>query len=98
MPEAVTGIYLWPHPERGMSYLRLAFTGQLTQHHPDRRLDRGIRRTLWLNRDEVAARQAQLRSPMVLQCIDDYLSGVRHPLALLTHMTSPASLVQSKSA
>lgn len=97
-PQAITGIYLWPHPERNLSFLRVAFTGAVTQHHPDRRLDRGIRRTLWLSRDEVAQRRHQLRSPMVLQCIDDHLTGVRHPLFLLTHVANAASLITSKSA
>lgn len=98
VPDALTGLYLWPHPERNLSFLRVAFTGAVTQHHPERRLDRGIRRTLWLNRDEVLQREAQLRSPMVLQCIDDYLSGTRHPLSLLKHLLAPADTLNSKSA
>jgi ADP-ribose pyrophosphatase YjhB (NUDIX family) len=98
VPEAVSGIYLWPHPERNMSFLRVAFVGQVTQHHSERRLDHGIRRTLWLSRTEVEQRAAQLRSPLVLQCIDDYLSGARYPLTLLTHLTNPVNLIQTKSA
>ena len=98
VPDAICGIYLWSHPDRNMSFLRVAFTGQVTQHHPERRLDRGIRRTLWLTRDEVAQRQGQVRSPMVLKCIDDYLNKVRHPLTLLTHMLNNLSPVGSKSA
>lgn len=97
VPEAISGIYLWPHPERNLSFLRVAFTGKVTHHHPERRLDRGIRRTLWLSRDEVAQR-SNLRSPMVLQCIDDYLAGTRHPLSLLTHVSNPTSLITTKTA
>jgi 8-oxo-dGTP pyrophosphatase MutT (NUDIX family) len=98
VPEAISGIYLWPHPERNLSFLRVTFAGSVTRHHPERRLDRGIRRTLWLSRDEVAQRTNQLRSPMVLQCIDDYLSGARYPMSILTHVTNPASLITTKSA
>ena len=98
VPEAISGIYLWPHPERNLSFLRVTFAGSVTRHHPERRLDRGIRRTLWLSRDEVAQRANQLRSPMVLQCIDDYLSGARYPMSILTHVTNPASLITTKSA
>jgi len=98
VPEAISGIYLWPHPERNLSFLRIAFAGRVVEHQPDRRLDRGIRRALWLTRDEVVQRTAQLRSPMVLQCIDDYLAGHRYPLSLLTHFPNATALLDSKSA
>src|SRR5471030_1556319 len=46
----------------------------------------GILRTLWLTRDELAACQERHRSPIVLQCVDEYLAGRRAPLELLhTH-------------
>ncbi|MGD9842647.1 MAG: NUDIX hydrolase [Steroidobacteraceae bacterium] len=96
VPESVSGIYLWPHPERPISFLRVAFVGQVVQHHPERRLDHGIRRALWLSRNEVEQRSTQLRSPLVLQCIDDYLSGARYPLSLLTHLGSPESLITTR--
>ena len=96
VPDAVSGIYLWAHPERNLTYLRVTFCGQVIKHHSERRLDRGIRRTLWLTRDELAQRQAQLRSPMVLKCVDDYLAGARYPLDMLSHF--PAAVVNCKSA
>ncbi len=98
VPQAVSGIYQWQHPERNVSFLRVTFAGHVTQHHAERRLDRGIRRTMWLARDEIAQRGPALRSPMVLQCIDDYLSGARYPLSLLTHIPEAPNLIDSKSA
>src|SRR5882757_9414343 len=44
VPDAISGIYLWPHPDRNLTFLRVTFCGQVTQHYSDRRLDRGIRR------------------------------------------------------
>jgi 8-oxo-dGTP pyrophosphatase MutT (NUDIX family) len=98
VPEAVSGIYQWQHPERNVSFMRVTFAGHVTQHHPERRLDRGIRRTLWLTREEVVQRSSHLRSPMVLQSIDDYLAGKRYPLELLTRMCETTTLIDSKSA
>jgi 8-oxo-dGTP pyrophosphatase MutT (NUDIX family) len=97
VPDAISGIYLWPHPDRNLTFLRVTFCGQVTQHYSDRRLDRGIRRTLWLSRDEITQQNSQLRSPMVLQCVDDYLAGKRYPLALLSHFPAPTDM-DSKSA
>ena len=46
---------------------------------PSRDLDDGILRALWLDRDELLARTPQLRTPMVMRSIDDFLAGNRLP-------------------
>ncbi len=85
-PTAIVGVYLWTHPETGKSFLRAAFCGRCHSHDPDLPLDDGIQRAFWLNRQQLAARAEQLRSPMVLRCIDDFLQGSRHSLDLVTHL------------
>jgi NADH pyrophosphatase NudC (nudix superfamily) len=87
VPQGLVGLYLWKHPQSGRSFLRVALHGSVTQHEPNRRLDHGIERALWLPRAQIAAQPAKLRSPMVLRCIDDYLAGARHPLAVLQHLS-----------
>ena len=77
---------MWRHPERDVTYLRVAFAGRVTEQLQERSLDQGIQQALWLSRDELAQRATELRSPLVLRCIDDYLSGNRYPLELLTHL------------
>jgi hypothetical protein len=70
---------------RDVTYLRFTFCGQAGAEH-DQPLDHGIIRTLWMTRDELAACRERHRSPIVLQCVDDYLAGRRTALALLhTH-------------
>jgi 8-oxo-dGTP pyrophosphatase MutT (NUDIX family) len=83
LPEAVVGIYLYRSADRGVTYLRVCFSGSCTDHDPEQRLDAGVQRSLWLSRDEIAALGARARSPMVLRCTDDYLAGQRFPLQLL---------------
>lgn len=93
VPRAVVGVYLWRPAPQGRSFLRITFSGELQSHDPARRLDRGIIRTRWMTRDEIRSPGTRLRSPLVLQCVDDYLAGVRHPLTLVSHLvTEPASL------
>jgi 8-oxo-dGTP pyrophosphatase MutT (NUDIX family) len=88
-PSALLGVYLWcsrPGEPTEATFVRFAFAGELGRQEAGRELDEGILRTLWLTRDELCARQAEHRSPLVLQCIDDYLAGRRYPLTLLhTH-------------
>jgi 8-oxo-dGTP pyrophosphatase MutT (NUDIX family) len=84
-PHALVGLYLWRGPgER--TVLRAAFAGTVAERDDSMALDRAIIRTLWLGRAELAARSAELRSPLVMRCIDDYLQGARYPLALLNHV------------
>jgi 8-oxo-dGTP pyrophosphatase MutT (NUDIX family) len=85
-PQGLVGVYLWKQPENGRSFLRVAICGQVFRHEPQRRLDRGIERALWLPRDRIVAKSARLRSPLVMRCIDDYLSGNRHSLNVLQHL------------
>lgn len=86
-PEFLIGVYLWEHPSRTHSYLRLAFGGQAVEHDPSRPLDDGIVHALWLTPDELAARGEALRSPLVLRCVQDYLSGERYPLGVVQSYT-----------
>lgn len=81
-PEFITGIYLYADKGAARSFLRVVFTGSLAAHQPQRALDDGILRTLWLSRAELEARHEQLRSPLVLRSIDDYLKGNRLALDL----------------
>jgi phosphatase NudJ len=92
-PEALVGVYLsrFERPPSAarpkgedITYLRFAFCGKLGAFERGRRLDYGIVRTLWLSADEVRASAERHRSPLVVQCMEDYLAGKRYPLALLT--------------
>jgi 8-oxo-dGTP pyrophosphatase MutT (NUDIX family) len=79
-PESLLGIYLWRNPTSGRATLRFAFTGTVNNHDPVQPLDRGIVRTHWLTHAELREREPRLRSPLVLRCVDDYLTGRRLPL------------------
>lgn len=83
-PQALLGIYRWPNPAKQVTYLRFAFTGHVTRHDPERRLDHGIIRAVWMTPPEIQASRARHRSPQVERCVNDYLAGHRYPLALLT--------------
>jgi len=84
-PTALLGIYLARSVRNGddITYLRLAFCGTVGEEVPGRVLDDGIVRTVWLTPDEVRASRARHRSPLVVQTMEDYLAGVRHPLSLI---------------
>lgn len=87
VPTALLGIYLarFQRPATGedITYLRFAFSGELGPRDPDRALDRGIVRTLWMTPAEIRASADRHRSPLLLRCMEDHLSGRRLPLAAI---------------
>ena len=85
-PEGVTGLYLYRTPS-GETYLRVCFYGEATHRVSVKELDPDILRVAWYDRSTLEASSQRLRSPLVLRCIDDYLSGARHPLSLLNYLS-----------
>ncbi len=88
-PESLIGVYMSRYQSsrtgEDVTYLRFAFAGAVGNVH-DRALDTGILRAVWLGYEEIVALQDKHRSPLVLQCIDDYLRGRKLPLtAIYTH-------------
>ena len=82
-PVQITGIYRWNQPGSNLTYLRFAFCGRLGNHHPERALDTGIIRAVWLSREEILGSVARHRSPLVVRCIEDFLSGQRYAIDAL---------------
>jgi 8-oxo-dGTP pyrophosphatase MutT (NUDIX family) len=101
-PQALVGVYLARFqrsvPKQALeaiediTYLRFAFCGSLGAWDAKRTLDTGIVRTLWLSADDIRANVSRLRSPLVLQCMEDYLAGQRFGLELIHTHPSVQSL------
>ncbi|WP_115004703.1 NUDIX hydrolase [Xanthomonas campestris] len=79
------GTYQWVAPT-GQCFLRFAFVADALAHHPERSLDTGVVRALWMTPEELRAASDRLRSPLVWEVVADYLAGQRHPLALVRHV------------
>ncbi len=85
-PDSVLGLYLWHCDEADTSFLRIAFCGDAVPPTADPTLDEGILATHWLTRSQLIAREARLRSPLVLRCLDDYRAGIRHPISMVSEL------------
>ena len=90
-PDAVVGVYRWRSRRKQDTYLRVTFAGRCTAQLPDAPLDTDIVAAHWLTLDEIHARQSQLRSPLVMQSLNDYLLGRRYPLELLVDIDGDKS-------
>jgi len=83
IPDYIIAIQLWRKNPEFSSFLRVCFAGKVHSHQAEQKLDDGIITTHWLTRDEIAEKKSQLRSPLVLNSVDAYLSGEHYPLSLL---------------
>jgi len=82
-PQGLVGVYRLPSAGQRPTFLRFAFWGPVGEVEPGRSLDTEILRADWYSIDDVRSSASRHRSPLVLQCIDDYLAGLRFPLGLL---------------
>ena len=91
-PDRLVGVYLsrFQRPANGedVTFLRFAYGGSVGEPDPDRRLDDGIVRTLWMTLSELRDCHARHRSPQVLRCIEDFIKGRRYALDAITTDTS----------
>ncbi len=70
VPEAFLGVFMSAH--KGVTYLRLAFCGQVGETLAGRALDEGIVRTVWMSADELRACPERHRTPLLMACIEAY--------------------------
>lgn len=83
-PRALVGVYRWHYAPKDVTFLRFCFCGEVERFEDGRALDRGIVAARWLSLDELLRRKREHRSPLVEQCVRDFLAGRRFPLELLS--------------
>lgn len=81
--DGLLGVYLWIHPQTRQQFLRIVFVANFIDEDPTRKLDDGIQAVHWMTRDDVQWRQRDLRTPVVLRCLDDFMAGKREPEEIL---------------
>lgn len=83
-PTSLVGVYRWHYAKKDVTFLRFCFAGDILGEEPGRPLDKAIVRVHWLTAEELAARSAEHRSPLVQRCVDDYRAGRRFPLEVFS--------------
>ena len=87
-PTGLQGIYRYvPEEAPELTYIRFLFCGDVGARL-NGPLDDGIISAEWMNYDQIKSSRAQHRSPLVLQCIEDYLSHSPCPLDVISNIFS----------
>jgi len=85
-PTGLQGIYrLVPDKNSNTTYIRYLFRGNIGKNF-NGRLDDGIISVEWMSYDEIQLCRDRHRSPLVSQCIEDYLHKQPYPLDVISNM------------
>ncbi|MCW8827259.1 MAG: NUDIX hydrolase [Gammaproteobacteria bacterium] len=87
-PEYLSGIYHYV-AGKNITYLRFTFTGSVGEKLANCQLDKGIITTHWMSLDELKSVPERLRTPLVIDAIEDYLDGNHFPLTMLPTLFQP---------
>lgn len=74
-PQYLNGIYYFHRSDLNLYFMRFCFVIELDELIQGIPQDDEIITTHWLSYEEIIAKKEQLRSAMVLDCINDYLSN-----------------------
>lgn len=81
-PSALLGFATYTAPGNGVTYYRFNFLCEALHHNPQLTIDPDITEVLWLDRQELLS-SYPLRSPLVLDAIRQYESGLHYPLEFM---------------
>jgi phosphatase NudJ len=82
-PDYLSGIYYFYKPEINIYFLRFCFVIELNEFMTGIPQDKEIIANHWLTLEQIKIKAKQLRSHLVLDCINDYLAGNKIPLTYL---------------
>ena len=69
------GVYTTISPATGITYYRLAFTAEALSLDEQAVIDTDIDEVVWLSSENIRQNNNQLRSELVIDCLDDYEQG-----------------------
>ena len=69
------GIYTSTSPATGITYYRLAFAAEASLFDDQAVIDADIDEVVWLSSENIRQNNNQLRSELVIDCLDDYEQG-----------------------
>lgn len=83
-PTSLVGIYLISPATNGKTYLRFCFSGDTPKDQVASPNDDEIISNHWFTLNEITdLSRKELRSALVLRCLDDHISGKKLPLEIL---------------
>jgi 8-oxo-dGTP pyrophosphatase MutT (NUDIX family) len=83
---SLLGVYLWIQPQTRQNFLRIVFLAELISEDPASRTDDAVHAVHWYSLSDIKSRKRDLRSPVVLLSVEDYLAGKRQPESLLANI------------
>ncbi len=77
-PRSLLGAYVWKKPRTGVNYLRIVFSGDLSETAPAIITDSSVIESHWFSYERLIEILARHRYPIVMRAVNDYQQGVFH--------------------
>lgn len=94
--KGLIGLYVYTAPQNGVCYHRYCFSASPIEK-VSAQLDQDIISEHWLTIEEIEALGEQLRSPLVLKCIYDFIEKAPAPLEMIYEHKSSAENLRNSS-
>ena len=82
----LVGVYLWVDPTSLRRYVRIIFVADYLSCDDTLKFDDGVIARHWMTLAEIESKRFMLRSPAVLRCMRDYVSGTRQSGTVLAEL------------
>lgn len=82
-PTSIISFSTYKSASNGVTYYRLAFAATAIRFDESAEIDSDIDEAVWLSYEEILGLEDQLRSPLVLEALDDFRSGQCYSLDLM---------------
>ena len=76
------GVYSFKSPTTGVTYYRLALSAAVVSEDKHATIDTDIHQVLWLSAEQIRQNSKQLRSDLVIKCLNDFECGEIYPLEI----------------
>ena len=82
-PTSIISFSTYKTASNGVTYYRLAFAAKTIKFDESAEIDSDIDEAVWLSYEEIQGLKDQLRSPLVLEALNDFRLGQSYSLDLL---------------
>ncbi len=94
---AILSMNLFTSPRNNTTYFRCNFIAEAVNLDQNASIDSDIENIVWMSEQEILSQRDKMRSPLVINAINDFKSGQHYPLSMLKNLSSTNATIANES-
>lgn len=94
---AILSMNLFTSPRNNTTYFRCNFIAEAVNLDQNASIDSDIENIVWMSEQEIQSQRDKMRSPLVINAINDFKSGQHYPLSMLKNLSSTNATIANES-